>query len=123
MATHTPGPWFVHYCDDEESMCMTAITNKNFGLGNTKQFDDESAKHTVAIVFHQCWPCVGAEMNDEENARLIAAAPELLSALEELEKYFVGKYTSYKGTDTEWDSAKFNAEKTASALIKKLKGD
>ena len=63
---------FVHYCDDDKFMCMTAITDRDFGRANIKQFDDVSAQHTLAITFHQGWPVVGDDSSDEVSRRFVA---------------------------------------------------
>ena len=61
MAEHTPGPW-AHY-DDRDT---------------TQRHEIAATGKTVARIY-----CTnGHEEEDDANARLIAAAPELLSALE-----------------------------------------
>ena len=68
-------------------MCMTVVSTKDYGPSNDSQFDGE--QDTIAIVYHQCQPFVsgGFEIDDcderEANARLIAAAPELIEAASE----------------------------------------
>lgn len=83
MSAHTPGPWFIRYCDDDYHQCMTVISSKNYGPSNTMLYDDES--DTIAIVYHQLSPYVGTDHHPEEhdsNVRLISAAPDLHEALE-----------------------------------------
>mgnify|MGYP003341995656 CR=1 FL=1 len=64
MNTHTPGPW-KHYDDSENSVHRHEIV----ALGKT-----------VARIY-----CTnGAQIEDAANARLIAAAPDLLEALQEI---------------------------------------
>jgi len=59
---HTPGPWNVEYPDDDSHIFVTDLQDV-----------------TVATVWRQ--PLDPPEWADS-NARLIAAAPEMLSALE-----------------------------------------
>jgi hypothetical protein len=65
-AGHTPGPWLHDAQDDWRDICQTT------GIG----------RHVIACVT----PSVGGvgEETDRANARLIAAAPELLDALSDL---------------------------------------
>ena len=85
MTKHTPGPWYIRRCDDSSFMNMTVISTQDWGHKHS-WFNNES--DTIAIVFHQLLPQVSCEIDDlgDANAALIAAAPELLAALEELEE-------------------------------------
>jgi hypothetical protein len=68
--THTPGPWRIS--KDKSNKHIKIIDNDLYReLANTSGnwFDDDT---------------------EQSNARLIAAAPELLEALEMLVNYFVG---------------------------------
>lgn len=53
----TKGPWFKRYCDDDNHMCMTVISSKDYGPTNTGQFKDEP--NTIAATFHQIAPVIG----------------------------------------------------------------
>lgn len=63
-AKHTPGPWFVDWLDDMNGWVLDASGNY---LAEIVTEDDEER-------------CVSAE-EQQANARLMAAAPELLAAL------------------------------------------
>ena len=72
---HTPGPWFVNYLDGER---YSIVDNKDMG-----------AFSGIAIVaFHD-----DAEGETKANARLIAAAPELLEALKQAVAWMDGERT------------------------------
>ena len=60
MSKHTPGPWFSQYDD-----------NGFYEIGS------ESVTFTLAFTY-------GEGDTDEANARLIAAAPDLLEALQDV---------------------------------------
>lgn len=64
-AKHTPGPWFVH--------------GPSVGTGPSEA---DSCGYEVAHILNPYKGCVGARDRVDANARLIAAAPELLEALE-----------------------------------------
>jgi len=65
MAEHTPGPWGYR-------------TNKGVNLGSTGQLSRKPAY----VIESQTEPVWIVETNHEANARLIAAAPDLLEAAE-----------------------------------------
>ena len=56
MDAATKGPWFKRYCDDDNHMCMTVISSKDYGPTNTGQFKDEP--DTIAATFHQIAPVI-----------------------------------------------------------------
>lgn len=69
---HTPGPWH----------CVSIGTSHLIA-----QASDEDFRFAIAKVFEQTYHPSGIESNRDEaraNARLIAAAPELLAALREM---------------------------------------
>ena len=71
MSKHSPGPWSV--CDDgEPGEQMLKVVGR-------------TARHEIALC------CTGAVTQDEEtaNARLIAAAPELLAELRRMHDKYV----------------------------------
>jgi len=76
MSAHTPGPWYI-LCEDE---CPEDIPIIEIAFGECPSKEFKSIAHVQPSVgagddFH-----LGEE--DRANARLIAAAPELLEALE-----------------------------------------
>ena len=66
MSEHTPGPWRANF----------AIGGAAYVFGGDRNF---------ALVFNE-WQ---DKANQEANARLIAAAPELLEALIELRSFYI----------------------------------
>ena len=76
---HTKGPWKLDdatILDSEEERCINVYGSEGQGYGR------------VAVVYAEC-----GRYNDLlPNARLIAAAPELLEALEGLLPYAKGNY-------------------------------
>ena len=65
MSGHTPGPWVVL----QNPMSHDCITSDDCRICDMPRWDDEYAEEETA------------------NARLIAAAPDLLEALQAIEKY------------------------------------
>jgi len=90
---HTQGPWeYGEDCDNE--WYFAAASNPNVQLG---------------------WVCPNEESTQEANARLIAAAPELLEALKDLEAgYERLKDQGYPVSD---------CQKQARAAIAKARGE
>ena len=71
MSKHTPGPWTVHFHDSQE-WHITALKGEP-RLGHTEW-------HALAIAYgNDKTPYEGRDIA-EANARLIAAAPDLLEA-------------------------------------------
>ena len=70
--THTPGPWVVGGPYPKITVCQPAA------------FDDPW------IPIAEVWPSVDHEASDEvkANAALIAAAPDMLDTLKEIDEYF-----------------------------------
>jgi hypothetical protein len=94
-ATHTPGPW---------------ATDGQFGF-----LDVVSSKGRIAMIDCDNDDIFGADI--EANARLIAAAPDLLDALETAEKWVA----QYRGLDGH-DAAARSMLAVITAAIAKAKG-
>lgn len=67
MSKHTPGPWYF----DKPDCCVGPIADKTIGVAAIMRCDGDSEKYLFGEIS-------GA------NANLIAAAPDLLEALESL---------------------------------------
>ncbi len=74
MSAHTPGPWKVV----NHPMVALVSSQRSVGVGG-------NGMSSVAWL-------TGGALNQEANARLIAAAPDLLAALEEAHKHLVLLY-------------------------------
>jgi hypothetical protein len=99
MSEHTPGPWSFY--DDSNN-------------GKTNRVEIVAIGKTVARIYHS----VPAE--DLPNASLIAAAPDLLEALKDMNsgwKYIRHSYGDLYGVG--WD----RAQEKADAAIAKAQGD
>lgn len=100
QAAHTPGPWWVQDNTEQD------------GVGHQLRVD--SACGAVADCGRT--PFVDDEMR--ANARLIAAAPEMLEVLEELVFWHENKHIRAKGTNEK----KRDAWLAAKAVISKATG-
>ena len=67
---HTPGPWTIH----ESALSSSLVKELHIG----------TPTRTAACVYDDCAAGVLVRSEVEANARLIAAAPELLEALERI---------------------------------------
>lgn len=76
MAEHTPGPWSVEHDEDADTISIV-----NFG-------GEIAVLHGVSM-----------GENDESDARLIAAAPDLLAALEAVTPFVVPEALCLNGRD------------------------
>jgi hypothetical protein len=81
MATeHTPGPWELCYLDTPKSE-IGAYVQKCVDVGPNDRFFFLTAKRSDGVAVDVAH--LGNGPTSEVNARLIAAAPELLEALQE----------------------------------------
>lgn len=78
---HTPGPWFT-----KREGFSTVYIEARIGGGMLQE---------VAA----CGPTEAGQEQQEANARLIAAAPELLEALQEAKHMFAGEYPGHPTTE------------------------
>lgn len=69
MNTHTPGPWRISGCQMGPKLLI-------------EHGDEETASPVIGSVYTD-----GGRLPQQANARLIAAAPEMLEALKELREY------------------------------------
>jgi hypothetical protein len=97
-AQHTPGPWFIS-APDEHGF---------YSVGGTEHDCDGSSDLTVA-----------GDINGEDNARLIAAAPDLLLSITNLMN---GIDTKLVRLETNADETLANALRDIHAAIAKAKG-
>jgi hypothetical protein len=91
QATHTPGPWHVGAQNDT----LYVIAGKPPSLNNDYPVHDAGR-----VVIAKVYP------KDEANARLIAAAPELLSALKSAKEHL-----EYCGYGDKWEREYAEANK------------
>ena len=97
MSKHTPGPW--SYTMDKERGWDFKLT----------------ADHGKTVIVSGCGCCDSPWVSCEADARLIAAAPELLEALEKIVRMFEG------ADDTVWAVEDYRQK--ARAAIAKAKGE
>ena len=88
---HTPAPWIVRKDNNEK---FTII------------HQDEENKSHVAVLDNA--PLCEEHGESEANARLIAAAPELLAALEALQDAFIHVEGNTKGNKAKTEVIKYN---------------
>ena len=88
MSRHTPGPWVIRDANDRRA-------------SYDGHFDVVSDGLTVCT----CWLAADKSETGEENARLIAAAPELAEALTDLTELLERLYGFRLGNSHQYDDA------------------
>ncbi|MBH3372915.1 MULTISPECIES: hypothetical protein [Pseudomonas] len=79
MSNHTPGPWLLETIQTSVGICH------RIGPFPPRRPDDETVRHACLYADYPS-ACNPADKELEANARLIAAAPDLLEALEGVER-------------------------------------
>ena len=91
MNMHTPGPWYLVRNGAGNIVCAEAAT----------LLDINSGAWCLDIVARTDW---GRGREDEANARLIAAAPDLLMALQALVERYINVVDAPSGAQGGWDA-------------------
>lgn len=113
MSKHTPGPWSVHQ-----------LTGSAFGDVGIRAEGKVVAGY-VALM-NTRWPHAGQQEEQRANAKLIAAAPELLTALDELlaaELTQMPAYEAGKAAQDAWADRRAAARNNARVAITKATGE
>lgn len=114
MSKHTPGPWVVSY--NMGVPYITAEQGKKWDNPTIcNLYEDVTPEDSVT-----CGSWLEEHDNAEANALLIAAAPELLEALQALEPLFDG-LVCYASTMSEYEPNRLIAQ--ARAAIAKATGE
>jgi len=77
--THTPGPWTVERIDDDPDEPPRKV--------RYLVLEARDAGEVLAEVFDRPAPAVGPGLDGVANARLMAAAPDLVAALQDCQNY------------------------------------
>ena len=110
QATHTPGPWIV----DEYGHVYAEAFIKH----GTVVVDGEEKPYKSGLVALPYGEIIDLKITTDANARLIAAAPELLAALKDVTERFV-RCAVHSGSDREFVEG---AVEHARAAIAKAEG-
>ena len=89
-AKHTPGPWYIHpmtNLSNELTECDTFNARRVYiGSGDDHKIVAETVAYMPKEGFNPGHPRPDSVEECEANARLIAAAPDLLANLEQMER-------------------------------------
>ena len=116
---HTPGPWHCHYLGEIAEQDVDGCLATGITTASIDEFLKEGGRgDLVAWVPH--------DRNEEANARLIAAAPELLAAIKVAEE-FISKQNELllpasHGGDAEWNQHCVEVWSGCVAAINKAEG-
>jgi len=113
MSKHTPGPWRIEGSQEDGLFYIVADQSKNWNNPVVCSFyDDVTPEDSICGAEYESYP------NAEANARLIAAAPDLFKALDDLESLVSGWLS-----DANSPSRGIPAIVAARAAIAKAKGE
>ena len=112
MSKHTPGPWITD--DYSKNDVARHVMNGN---GNGPVYIARVPLQSAAGMRTNAYSA------QEANARLIAAAPDLLEALKELSRSFIGTYSDDQRSDDEINNHREHWERMARAAIAKATGE
>lgn len=112
---HTPGPW--EHRNSGECLLDNVLTKYPDHV--VQCYKDELGRRCTAFVA----TCESATLNNAANARLIAAAPELLKALTALLPVMINWLEDAQGDDPYGWQGLADGIAEAEAAIRKTKGD
>jgi hypothetical protein len=118
--THTPGPWTIAKEGiDVEGMAAHAIMSPD-----SLRAEGPVIVAGVVAIDHMAWPECG---DDEANAKLIAAAPDLLAVAKKLHLSINGMNATMRATNTDYRNSPLCQQLTAliaenAAAIRKAEG-
>ena len=107
-AQHTPGPWWLQA--DGAGWYVECTPERGYSVAYIRSEVAEDDPDTP-------------DAEKEANARLIAAAPDLLEALKELSRSFIGTYSDDQRSDDEINNHREHWERMARAAIAKATGE
>ena len=104
---YTPGPWIANvYPPDRCAYIDADFGGQGKAIGHVFGIEGDEDEFSIR----------------DANARLICAAPDMLAALQELARYFIGEYAKDPRSDNEIDRDKEQAQLRARNVIAKATG-